>query len=129
MKTFRSLYSEQCNCYNSQYQANIFNVPILAPILPGVSHADELYLQFDPLLFIPWPLSDNDTATSLHMTRYWANFIKTGNPNGADTTVEWTPVERDNTNYLNLNVVPSMEARNETYREMMEFWRDIYPYQ
>ena len=63
------------------------------------------------------------------MTRYWANFIKTGNPNGNDTAVEWTPVERDNQNYLNLNVKPSMEGRNETYREMMEFWREIYPYQ
>ena len=33
---------------------------MLAPTLPGVSHADELYLQFDPLLFIPWPLGKSE---------------------------------------------------------------------
>ena len=124
----KPIYQYVNTYHNENFQANIINFPLLAPTLPGVSHADELYLQFDPLLFIPWPLSHNDTLTSLHMTRYWANFIKTGNPNGNDTPVEWTPVSRDNKQYLSLNVVPSMEQRNETYRENMQFWSDIYPY-
>ena len=71
----------------------------------------------------------NDTRTSLHMTRYWANFIKTGNPNGADTTVEWTPTNENNKKYLNLNVEPFMEERSEEYIENMLFWRSIYPYE
>lgn len=63
------------------------------------------------------------------MTRYWANFIKTGNPNGDDTTVEWTPVDENNKKYLNLNVEPAMEERSEEYVENMQFWRNTYPYQ
>ncbi|KAJ5698415.1 carboxylesterase [Penicillium macrosclerotiorum] len=38
----------------------------------------------------PWKAEDYEIAEK--MKDYWANFIKTGNPNGADTTFEWPAV-------------------------------------
>ncbi|KAJ5302199.1 carboxylesterase [Penicillium antarcticum] len=39
---------------------------------------------------LPWKAEDYEIAK--RMNDYWANFIKTGNPNGADTTVAWPAV-------------------------------------
>ncbi|KAJ5118719.1 carboxylesterase [Penicillium atrosanguineum] len=39
---------------------------------------------------LPWKAEDYEIAKK--MNDYWANFIKTGNPNGADTTVAWPAV-------------------------------------
>ena len=49
----------------------------------GICHADELYLQFDPLQFDRVPergLNAADTSASKTMLELWKNFIKSGNP-------------------------------------------------
>ena len=94
--------------------------PPLSPSLPGVSHADELFLQWSPFVFVDWDLSTNDSITSQHITRLWANFVKTGDPGE-----EWRPVNSDDKMYLNINLDPQMERRDEYYNQRMEFWRSI----
>jgi len=48
----------------------------------GSFHTGELAYVFQNLDMIERPWSDNDRELSLTMARYWANFIKSGNPNG-----------------------------------------------
>ena len=50
----------------------------------------------------------------------WSEFIKTGNPGGV-----WDPVDSDNKMFLNLNIEPKMEARDERYENKIHFWRSI----
>jgi len=107
--------------HNENYQAHPFHIPPLSPTLPGVTHADELFLQWSPFVFVNFGLSENDTVTSNQITSLWSNFIKTGDPGGV-----WSPVEEDTKMYLNLNMQPRMEARDEYYQERMQFWRSIY---
>ena len=123
-----------------EFQLNLFDIPPLTPTLPGVTHADELFLQWSPLVHIPLEMgyyikiiyfisfmilkyfSPNDILTSNHILNLWSNFIKTGDP-GAP----WEPVtDGDNKNYLNLNTDPHMEARDDSYHERMQFWRSIW---
>merc|ERR1711971_1329360 len=73
--------------HNEKNQVNLFLLPPFSPQLPGVSHADELFLQWSPLVFVPFGLSENDSITSLHITTMWSDFMKTGNPGGV-----WNPV-------------------------------------
>ena len=116
----RPVYQYINSHHNERNQFNVFVFPPLSPNLPGVSHADELFLQWSPFLFNDYELSSSDVMTSKHITRMWANFVKTGNPGG-----EWSPVEESNKMYLNLNTNPQMEHRDESFNERMEFWRSL----
>jgi len=51
-----------------------------------------------------------DYDLSRAMNRYWANFVKTGNPNGAGL-VEWTPYTEDTKKVMMLDVTPWMGER------------------
>ena len=61
--------------------------------------------------------------TSLHITTMWSDFVKHGSPGGG-----WTPVEADSKTFLNLNMEPRMETRDQHYNDRIAFWRSIYPY-
>jgi len=56
----------------------------------GAFHTGEVPYAYDNLKFVnrPWEPVDNELANV--MSSYWANFIKTGNPNG-DHLPEWKP--------------------------------------
>lgn len=56
----------------------------------GAFHAADLWYVFKTLMrcWRPWTAADFVLADSTN--RYWANFVKTGNPNG-DRLVQWTP--------------------------------------
>ncbi|KAJ6022112.1 carboxylesterase [Penicillium herquei] len=58
----------------------------------GASHGSEMYYVFNniPYNYPDMPWTDLDYEIQSKMTRYWANFIKTGNPNGENLT-EWLP--------------------------------------
>lgn len=47
----------------------------------GASHFAELWYAFDHLDQAAWPWRDADRHLAHDMSSYWANFVKTGNPN------------------------------------------------
>ena len=69
---------------------------------------------------VVFSFSDNDVTVSHHITRLWANFVRTGNPGE-----EWNPVEENKKMFLNLSLEPHMEIRDDYYNQRMEFWRSI----
>jgi para-nitrobenzyl esterase len=57
-------------------------VPFPDGFPPGAHHAAELIYQFD--LGDPAPLTDGQWQLAATMNRYWANFARSGDPNGAE---------------------------------------------
>ena len=48
----------------------------------GAGHFTELWYMFDHLDQQPWRWSESDRRLANAMAAYWANFVKSGNPNG-----------------------------------------------
>lgn len=61
---------------------------------PGVPHSCDNRYQFGTLDGSWRPYTQEDWALSRTMQRYWANFAKTGNPNGPDLPL-WEPFDND----------------------------------
>ena len=87
---------------------------------PGVSHADELFLEF----FSSSSLSSEDTIVSRHLTHMWSNFVKFGDPTPTGEEFTWEPITTQQREYLVLDEVLRME-RSQEYIERMQFWRQI----
>jgi para-nitrobenzyl esterase len=49
----------------------------------GAFHAGELLYVFDNLDAFPWLITQDDRDIAALTSRYWTNFVKTGDPNGA----------------------------------------------
>lgn len=62
----------------------------------GTFHGSEMYYVFNNIPYnypnMPWAADDYEIQSK--MTCYWANFIKTGNPKGANLT-KWLPSNKD----------------------------------
>jgi len=86
----------------------------------GVNHADELYLQWDPIFGDHRELNPEDQHMSAIIVNAWSNFIKTGEP--LVPGVEWTPLGQENKEYLILDITPRME-RSQDYETKMDFWK------
>lgn len=56
----------------------------------GAFHSSELWYMFGTLNRCWRPSTEGDFALSDHMVTYWANFMKTGDPNG-DGLPQWKP--------------------------------------
>ena len=50
----------------------------------GASHFAELWYVFDHISQEPWQWTDGDRRLARDVSSYWANFAKSGNPNGPD---------------------------------------------
>jgi para-nitrobenzyl esterase len=50
----------------------------------GASHFSELWYTFDHLDQEPWPWTADDRKLAHDLSSYWANFVKTGDPNGGE---------------------------------------------
>ena len=91
--------------------------------LPGVSHADELWIEF---FGHNANLTVDDTAVSKHLTSMWSNFVKFGDPTPPGGEFAWKPISQDRREYLVLGPQLRME-RSVEYVERMAFWREILP--
>ena len=91
----------------------------------GVNHADELYLQWDPIYTNHHELNENDQAMSKILIDVWSSFIKTGTPQGPENVL-WTPISDEKSEYLVLNLTSRME-RSSDYQTKMEFWNELFP--
>lgn len=71
---------------------------------PGSFHSSELWFTFETLAKCWRPFVGQHYDLARQMCNYWSNFIKTGNPNGADSTgepmPEWKPYAKDEPNKM-----------------------------
>ena len=74
-----------------------FNPDIPGEDNPGTFHSVDLWFFFETLAKCWRPFVGRHYDLARHMCNYWANFIKTGNPNGNDADgtpmPEWKPFE------------------------------------
>jgi para-nitrobenzyl esterase len=75
----------------------------------GAFHTGEVPYAYDNLQFVdrPWEQVDHQLATT--MSSYWANFIKTGDPNG-NRLPEWDTYKTTDKKIMNLGVKPGSET-------------------
>jgi carboxylesterase type B len=72
--------------YHNGVRSNIYlyfwNHPWPGQESRGAFHGSEIPYMMGSLASVKQPFTDNDQKISDTMTQYWANFAKTGNPNG-----------------------------------------------
>lgn len=73
--------------------------------LHGAPHSSEIPYVFDTLRKSMWSdfgkgITKQDLAMSHDVHAYWANFVKTGNPNGPGLP-QWRPITRDGNQLMN----------------------------
>jgi len=68
---------------------------------PGAFHAGELWYEFETLTRCWRPFTGVDYDLSVAMASYFANFVKTGNPNSPELP-EWTAFTEENRKCLEL---------------------------
>ena len=90
----------------------------------GVNHADELYLQWNPLFGTTHNLDLFDQDMSIIILNLWTNFIKTGVPQSDG--ISWEKASSSSHRYLVLNNTSYMDYSDQ-YNERMGFWREIFP--
>jgi para-nitrobenzyl esterase len=87
----------------------------------GAFHAGELLYVFDNLHAFPWLYTPEDHAIAAMTSSYWVNFIKSGDPNGADLP-HWP-------SYRSEPLAMGMDARPtpmpDTERERHEFLASV----
>ena len=68
----------------------------------GPSHYSELWYSFDHLNQESWAWTRADRLLATHISSYWVNFARSGNPNGKGLPI-WPPFTRDNQQVLYLD--------------------------
>ena len=89
----------------------------------GSAHASELEYVFDTLKSKPADWQTDDQKTADAMNRYWANFIRTGNPNGAGLP-QWPDFTKAH-EVMHLNT--DSRATPEQHRDRYEFLGSLQP--
>lgn len=89
---------------------------------PGTFHSVDLWFFFETLAKCWRPFTGKHYDLARQMCNYWANFIKTGDPNGLDSTGEpqttWKPHTKDDIN--NLIFADTVEASTSS-NDLLEF--------
>jgi para-nitrobenzyl esterase len=85
----------------------------------GAFHSGEIVYAYDNLLTLdrPWEPSDHDIADL--MSGYWANFAKTGNPNG-EGLPRWDAYTPDQEMVMTIDVIS--EQKRLPDKEKLDFW-------
>jgi len=88
----------------------------------GVDHADELYLQWNPVFGKERPLNEDDKAMSETLMSLWSEFIKTSSPGSG-----WEPASAAD-QYLSIMSGNDVRMdKTEDYRSRMQFWSELFP--
>jgi len=97
-----------------------FNVPwAILPSVLHAGHASEISHAFGTP-YLPSPDPDSE-AVGEAMNTYWANFAKTGDPNGAGQPAQWPQFEPDADRRLQLDA--SFEVIDDFRVDECAFWR------
>ena len=86
----------------------------------GARHACEIEYVFGALKSQPNPWESVDFKISDAMASYWANFTKTGDPNGSGLA-KW-PVYEGAGNFSMMHFGEEIRAAQQAHRERYEFW-------
>jgi para-nitrobenzyl esterase len=98
---------------------------------PAARHAAELVYVFDTLgtrttrTGQSTPVADSDRTMARQMNTYWANFAKTGNPNG-NGLPSWPPYTLANDEALEFTMNDGPVARQNFKAGKMTFWDQLY---
>jgi carboxylesterase type B len=88
----------------------------------GVSHADDLYYNFDFSSDQCAKFSEQDFQVAYDLASFFTNFARTGDPNSKDSSVHWDQVTPDSYGYLQIQNGYSMVENDSVYEERMKFW-------
>lgn len=95
----KATFANKENCYYYR-----FTCDIPGEDNPGTFHSVDLWFFFETLANCWRPLVGRHYDLARQMCNYWANFIKTGNPNGNDSDgtpmAEWKPYSPDERNEM-----------------------------
>lgn len=99
-------------------------------VVPGVAHHDDLQYLFFMKRFFPFFERDAPENPMVDIsTSMWANFVETGEPipknDDKFNGVTWTPFVPSRTNYLDINLHPTMKT--EFFPERMRTWDRLFP--
>ncbi|MCQ2592255.1 MAG: carboxylesterase family protein [Treponema sp.] len=107
-----------------------FAPDIPGPDNPGTFHSVDLWFWFETLAKCWRPLVGRHYDLSRQMCNYWANFIKSGNPNGKDADgsemPEWKPYESTENWEMTFTSQGSVPAQ-ESQHNFKTFLRDHMP--
>jgi para-nitrobenzyl esterase len=89
---------------NPTYLYHFSHVPTDKPNFPnyGAFHTSEVPYALHTLKLWDRPWQERDYKMEKIMSAYWINFVKTGNPNGADLP-EWKSYDREAGNIIEFN--------------------------
>lgn len=94
---------------------------IVKPRTDGADHGDEIGFIFGSP-FSKGHSSNKEKALSLQMMKYWANFARTGNPNGGKLPY-WPRYNKDE-KYLQLDLTTRVGVM--LREEKMAFWKRLH---
>lgn len=93
---------------------------------PGAFHSSDLWFFFESLAKCWRPFTGKHYDLARQMCNYWANFVKSGNPNGKDSTgqlmEEWDSFESFVSNVMYFYDTP--EQKRKDVDEMQRFYID-----
>ena len=89
----------------------------------GSFHSAELWFEFETLNRCWRPFTGVDFDLAVAMADYYANFAKTGNPNG-NGHPEWKPYTKENPVYMELGVTRELKTAEET--PYQKFQKDFF---
>lgn len=88
----------------------------------GASHGSDLIYEFNNLKSENLPWTEEDRRVADQVSSYWANFVKTGNPNGENLPT-WAPFQADNPSTMSLS--KNSGPRPIAAKERLGFYRDL----
>jgi len=91
---------------------------------PGVYHSAELYYVFNTLNVREWPWEADDRRLADVMSSYWANFAKTGDPNGSGLP-QWGAYKANGGGQV-MELGKEIGMRAELHRDRYEFFDTLY---
>ncbi|XP_040205233.1 cholinesterase [Rana temporaria] len=97
------------------------------PSWMGVMHGYEIEFVFGIPMYRRLNYTKEEEILSRNIMRYWANFAKTGNPNGAQSQENrWPAFTLDEQHYLMLDTEDSKTDRKMRAKQC-RFWNKFYP--
>ena len=89
----------------------------------GAFHSGEIVYAYDNLQTLDRPWKDSDKKLAKTMSFYWANFAKTGNPNGKDLA-QWPVFTNENKEIMYLDEVSKAQVCRDL--DKMAAWKKYF---